>query len=123
VTLSPVILVVEDEEMIRMMAADMLEALGAGVIEAATAAEAMDAARSESRFDAAMIDLSLPDGLGDELTLKLRALRPALPVIIATGHDHGMISEEVRGLDGLVLLPKPYELGELDAALNRALGR
>ncbi|HEX8569470.1 MAG TPA: response regulator [Caulobacteraceae bacterium] len=117
----PIVLVVEDEEMIRMMAADMLDALGAGVIEAATAAEALDAARSTDRFDAAMIDLSLPDGLGDQLTLNLRALRPSLPVIIATGHDEGMISAEVRGLDRLVLLPKPYELAELDAALNRAL--
>ena len=122
-TRSPVVLVVEDEEMIRMMAADMLDALGASVVEAATAAEAMDAARSDDRFDAAMIDLSLPDGLGDELTLNLRALRPALPVIIATGHDEGMISEQVRGLERLVLLPKPYELAELDAALNRALAR
>ena len=109
--------------MIRMMAADMLDALGAGVIEAATAAEALDAARSADRFDAAMIDLSLPDGLGDQLTLNLRALRPALPVIIATGHDEGMISQEVRDLDRLILLPKPYELAELDAALNRALAR
>ena len=118
---SPVVLVVEDEEMIRMMAADMLDALGAGVIEAATAAEAMDAARSADRFDAAMIDLSLPDGLGDELTLRLRDLRPALPVIMTTGHDEGMISEEVRMLERLVLLPKPYELAALDAALTRAL--
>ena len=122
-TAPPVVLVVEDEEMIRMMAADMLDALGAGVIEAATAAEALTAARSDDVFDAAMIDLSLPDGLGDELTLRLRALRPSLPVIIATGHDEGMISEEVRGLDRLVLLPKPYELAALDAALTEALAR
>ena len=115
------VLVVEDEEMIRMLAADMLDALGAEVMEAATAAEALDMARSGDRLDAAMIDLSLPDGLGDELTLRLRALRPALPVIIATGHDHGMISDEVRGLERLVLLPKPYELRELDAALTEAL--
>ena len=120
-TAAPVVLVVEDEEMIRMMAADMLDALGAGVIEAATAAEAMDAVRSDDRLDAAMIDLSLPDGFGDQLTLSMRALRPSLPVIIATGHDEAMISQEVRGLDRLVLLPKPYELAELDAALNRAL--
>ena len=120
---APIVLVVEDEEMIRMMAADMLDALGAGVVEAATAAEALDAARSGDRLDAAMIDLSLPDGFGDQLTLSLRALRPALPVIIATGHDEGMISEQVRGLERLVLLPKPYELAELDAALNRALAR
>ena len=117
----PVVLVVEDEEMIRMMAADMLDALGAGVIEAATAAEALDAARSPERFDAAIVDLSLPDGLGDELALRLRALRPSLPVIMTTGHDEGMISEEVRGLDRLVLLPKPYEMAALDAALTRAL--
>ena len=119
----PVVLVVEDEEMIRMLAADMLDALGAGVLEAATAAEALDVARSPDRLDAAMIDLSLPDGLGDELTLRLRALRPALPVIMTTGHDEGMIREEVRSLERLVLLPKPYELAALDAALSEALAR
>ena len=104
-----------------MMAADMLDELGAAVVEAATAAEALDAARSDGRFDAAMIDLGLPDGLGDELALRLRALRPALPVIMTTGHDEGMISEQVRALERIVLLPKPYELAALDAALTRAL--
>ena len=118
---APIVLVVEDEEMIRMLAADMLDALGAGVLEASTAAEALDMARSQDRFDAALIDLSLPDGLGDDLTLRLRALRPALAVIMTTGHDEGMISEEVRALDRVVMLPKPYELAALDAALSEAL--
>ena len=117
----PIVLVVEDEEMIRMLAADMLDALGAGVLEASTAAEALDMARSQDRFDAALIDLSLPDGLGDDLTLRLRALRPSLAVIMTTGHDEGMISEEVRALERVVLLPKPYELAALDAALSEAL--
>ena len=106
-----------------MLAADMLDALGAGVLEASTAAEALDMARSQDRFDAALIDLSLPDGLGDELTLRLRALRPSLAVIMTTGHDEGMISEEVRALEGVVVLPKPYELAALDAALTEALAR
>ena len=117
----PIVLVVEDEEMIRMLAADMLDALGAGVLEASTAAEALDMARSQDQFDAALIDLSLPDGLGDDLTLRLRALRPSLAVIMTTGHDEGMISEEVRALERVVLLPKPYELAALDAALSEAL--
>ena len=118
---APVVLVVEDEAMIRMLAADMLDALGAGVLEASSAAEALEMAHSQDTFDAALIDLSLPDGMGDELTLRLRAIRPALAVIMTTGHDEGMISEEVRSLDRLVLLPKPYELAALDAALSQAL--
>ena len=118
---APTILLVEDEEIIRMVAADMLDALGAGVVEAATVAEAIGVASAGGRVDAAMIDLSLPDGLGDELALRLRDLRPALPVIMTTGHDSSMISDRVRGLDGLVLLPKPYELAELDTALSAAM--
>jgi DNA-binding NarL/FixJ family response regulator len=91
------------------------------VLEASSAAQALEMARSQDTFDAALIDLSLPDGMGDELTLRLRAIRPALAVIMTTGHDEGMISEEVRSLDRLVLLPKPYELAALDAALSQAL--
>jgi DNA-binding response OmpR family regulator len=113
----PVVLVVEDEAMIRMLAADMLEELGGSIIEAEAGAEALDIARSDPRgFDLAMVDLGLPDMNGEDLILELRRLRADMPILVTTGRD----AESVPSLaeeQGLVFLGKPYQMAELERAL------
>ncbi|MBX9698798.1 MAG: response regulator, partial [Acetobacteraceae bacterium] len=78
------VLVVEDEPMIRLLACDILEAEGWSVVGVSTAAAALAAARAEG-FDAAVIDLGLPDSSGAALLERLAALRPGLRVVISTG--------------------------------------
>jgi DNA-binding response OmpR family regulator len=116
-TRHPTVLVIEDEEMIRMLAADMLEELGGATIEACGAVEALDIARADPEaFDVAMVDLGLPDMSGEELIVELRRLRADLPILITTGRD----LEQVPGLDdaaGLFYLGKPYQMVELERAL------
>lgn len=113
------ILLVEDETLIRMVAAEGLEALGFAVEEAGTAAEAL--ARlglMADRIEAAVIDLGLPDRKGDALAVEIRAERERLPIVIASGYGEA----SVAGLVGdplLRFLAKPYEAGQLAAVLNQ----
>lgn len=112
------ILIVEDEPLIRMVSAEILREAGFVVDEAASAAEAMDIFNSQAEpLDAAIIDIGLPDRQGDVLTAELRVLWPAIPIIIATGHDSSALRERF-GADSLVrIVGKPYS----DDALTMAL--
>jgi CheY-like chemotaxis protein len=69
------VLLVEDEALIRINTADILTDMGHEVIEAGTAAEALEAASAQD-FDILVTDVGLPDMKGGELAHKVRALKP-----------------------------------------------
>src|SRR5262245_31919166 len=84
----PHVLLVEDEVLVRMFAADALEDAGATVEQAGTGAEGIAKLQAQSNtFAAAIIDLGLPDRMGDEVASAIRALRADLPILIASGRS------------------------------------
>jgi DNA-binding NtrC family response regulator len=104
------IMLVEDEPLVAMVAADALRDLGFGVEEVTT----VQAARAQAKTNIAnltgvIIDIGLPDGKGDELAVELKKLRPDLPVIIATGHGNKTINGPLKKAPRLTLLTKPYD--------------
>lgn len=117
------VLVVEDEALIRLLAADILEAAGCTTISAGTAAEAHRLA-ARLRFDAAVLDLGLPDRCGAALLGDLLGLQPALGVVISTGHraDDPQVTAARHAGGGRVaaVLGKPWKEGDLVAAVRRA---
>jgi len=110
-----VVLVVEDEVLIRMIIVDYLEDLGFKVEEASTAASAIDKMRADPAISAAIVDIGLPDKQGDVLAAELRALNPKLPLIIASGY--GNQGPKSRFPEGVAFLGKPYEMSKLEEAL------
>jgi DNA-binding response OmpR family regulator len=113
------ILLVEDEPLISMMTAEMLEDAGFVAEEAATAAEAIS--KLTQRFAAAVIDLGLPDRPGDDLTREVRRQFPDMPVVIATGRDRNEVARIFADDDKVAAIGKPYDGPMLLNAL-RALG-
>jgi DNA-binding response OmpR family regulator len=112
-------LLVEDELLVAMAAAEVLEELGFQVLEASTAARALDLAKAHTGGIAfAMVDLGLPDLPGEELIRQLRGLDPALPIIIATGKGPGAIDAAVRSLHSLTIVTKPYDFEDLRMAVE-----
>src|SRR5271168_4318537 len=84
------VLLVEDEELVAMIAADSLNELGYEIVEVGTARAALDHAHLDcAKFDFAVIDLGLPDRTGDHLISDLRKLCPELPIIVASGYGEG----------------------------------
>ncbi|MBC7802095.1 MAG: response regulator, partial [Gemmatimonadaceae bacterium] len=101
----------EDEPLVRMITAGMLADLGHDVIEAGSGGEAL------SRLDDAdlvVCDLGLPDMDGMALVDALRARRPGIPIVVASG---------AAGPEGrsVVWLAKPYDEPALKAALIGAM--
>ena len=118
------VLVAEDEALIALSLADLLEAEGHEVAIAPDGADALDAARRlGDALDVLVTDLNMPRLGGEDLIRELRAERPGLPVVVTGSAPFGG-AEALRrhaGGDGpLLLLLKPPDHAELAAALRRA---
>lgn len=112
-----VILLVEDEVLVAALAVDALEELGYRTIEATTAKAAREIVASGAQLAFAIIDIGLPDGRGDALALELRARHADLPIVIATGYDGAHLNEALRKQPRTAVLNKPYDIGQLQAAI------
>ena len=114
------VLIVEDEAMIRMLTADMLEVLGLTSVEADCAADAIQILQAQGdTIDAALVDLGLPDRPGQDLIHDLRAQRPDLRIVVVTGRDPSALTAATRSLSALAFLEKPFALGQLERALTQ----
>ena len=114
------VLIVEDEAGVRFGIRDFLEGKGFEIEEATSCQEAIESFQS-SRPDAVFADYMLPDGNALELLPRLKAIDPAVPLIILTGH--GSIDLAVRAIkEGAEqFLTKPIELPALFVILTRIL--
>ena len=109
------ILVCEDEVLIRGYLVDLLEEMGYGVLEAANVVGAIEQ-MSNTRIDLLITDLGLPDMPGIELARRLRNYWPLLPVLFATGRSR----EDSGAIDGNTgYLAKPFTMKTLEAALAK----
>jgi CheY-like chemotaxis protein len=102
------ILLVEDEFLVRLFAVDALEDAGFRVLSAETAAAALKALAEAPDVRAAVIDMGLPDRPGDELAAEVRALRPDLPIVIASGRSGRELRERFAQQAHVTVLVKPY---------------
>jgi CheY-like chemotaxis protein len=102
------ILLVEDEFLVRLFAVDALEDAGFRVLQAETAAQALQALRGGPEVRAAVIDMGLPDRAGDQLAAEVRAQRPDLPIVIASGRSGRELREQFAQQPHVTVLVKPY---------------
>ena len=115
------VLLVEDEVLVAALAVDALEELGYQTIEVTTAKAARAIASGSEQIAFAVVDIGLPDGRGDALALELRQTRPGLPIVIATGYDGAHLDEALRKQERTAVLSKPYDIAQLQAAIQAIL--
>lgn len=120
------ILFMDDEEAIREVVGLMLRRRGYSVTVARDGREAVtaygDAIARGTPYDAVVLDLAVPGGVGAREAIEaLRRLDPGVRALVSSGHarDPVMADPAAHGFAGVV--PKPYELAELVAALERAI--
>lgn len=112
------VLLVDDQEISRLVAAEVLRQLGIEVTEAtggASALRALDGCAADATFDAALLDLEMPEMDGRETLRAIRARERwrSLPVIVLTAHD--LEEAQIEGMSGY--LPKPVNVHEVRKAL------
>jgi PAS domain S-box-containing protein len=116
------ILVVEDEENVRLLLNDAFRTGGHEVTEATTGAEALNCLDAKE-FDLMVCDLGLPELSGLHVARWVKEFRPHMPVIIATGFA-GMIAEEdydKARIDDVI--SKPYAVADVLMRANLILAR
>jgi len=114
------VLLVEDDDEVAALTADMLVQLGYRVTSADSAAEALEVLAHGKDIDAVLSDIMMPGGMsGVQLAHAVKERRPGLPVILTTGYPG---ADARRAEDaGIPLMPKPYRLDDLAAMLRRLL--
>src|SRR5918912_3123383 len=106
------VLVVDDDPLVLTNTAAMLEDLGHEVIEAVSGEQALRVLRRSNGIDLVLTDEIMPGMKGTQLIEAIRAERPTLKVILATGY-----AEMPPGAEELPRLNKPFTQQDLARAL------
>ena len=110
------ILAVDDDALVLMNTAALLEDLGHAVIEADSASHALAISRERNDIDLIVTDQAMPDMTGIELIAAVDELRPDMPLIIASGYGEDV----ARSGRDAVRLAKPFSQAQLAKAIEAA---
>ncbi len=118
------LLLVEDEEGVRRLARRVLEAVGYRVFEAPNGDEALRLARQWSGpLDLVVTDVIMPGMSGQELSVRLRELRPGLRILYVSGYTDDAILQHGNLLPNTAFLQKPFSPASLVARVRDVLAR
>jgi CheY-like chemotaxis protein len=118
------VLIIEDEEPLRLAVSKMLRKTGFGVIEASDGREGVDLFRAhEPAIDAVLLDMTLPRLSGREVLRELRQVRPDVNVILATAYNRESTLKALGGPQPWRFIRKPYRLSEMAELLRQACQR
>ena len=119
---SEIVLLVEDEEEVRSLSREILEARGYLVLEATRPSEALEIARQHGGpIHLLLADIVMPQMNGRRLADKLTALRPGLRVLHMSGYSDDVLGRHGSLDPGLALLRKPFAPQDLARAVREAL--
>jgi PAS domain S-box-containing protein len=111
------ILLVDDDALVSMNSAYMLMDLGHSVLEASSAARALELMESDAQIDVMVTDYAMPTMNGLDLATRIRRIKPKLPIVMATGYAELPPSVVIS----FQRLAKPFTQKELAEALEAAL--
>jgi len=114
------ILVVDDDNDVRLMTGEMLTECGYAVELAAGGEEALAILRRDGGFEAMLVDYIMPGINGTKLIEEARKIRPLLRTLLMTGHAELSAGESI-GSDNIIR--KPFNVATLDERLERVLAR
>lgn len=117
------VLIVDDEEHVRLLTEKMLQRSGYHVVQASNGREAIELfAQWGDEIDVVLLDVMMPVMTGHEAIVELRQLDPDLPVVFFSGYDRGEVAEHLSDPSAPTrFLAKPFTMAELDEHIRGAL--
>ncbi|MDY6973078.1 MAG: HDOD domain-containing protein [Thermodesulfobacteriota bacterium] len=120
------VLIMDDEKEIRDIAGEMLKSIGYEVGFAKDGIEALEsyrmASESENPFDAVILDLTVPGGMGGkEAIQKLQEIDPDIKAIVSSGYINDPVMVDFRQHGFRDVIAKPYKLAELSVVLYETI--
>ena len=115
--------VMDDEQAVRILAVNMLKMFGYEVQTAEDGFKAVElytkARESNKSFDAVIIDLTIPGGMGGKETIKtLLEIDPGVKAIVASGYSNSPIMADYKKFGFLGVISKPYQMQKLSELLH-----
>jgi excisionase family DNA binding protein len=114
------ILVVDDEQMIRLLFKETLEELGHSVVTAETGSEGLELVK-QSDFDLVFLDLKMMGMDGATLFKHIKNIKPTLPVTIITGYPESDIMAQALAHSPFGIMNKPFGEADIITAVNTFL--
>jgi len=111
-TMSPRILIVDDEEELVSALTERLNLRGFEAIGVTTGTEALDLIEREA-FDVVLLDVKMPGLGGMEVIKRIKDTKPELEVVLLTGHGSSQAVEEGKALGAFDYLMKPIKIDAL----------
>ena len=114
------ILVIDDEEVIRLLLKETLEELGHTVMVAESGFKGLELVEQHD-FDLIFLDLKMPGMDGAELFRQIKTIKPKLPVAITTGYPNSDMMARALALGPFGVMNKPFGESDIVAAINNFL--
>lgn len=117
------VLLVDDEEAVRSLAARMLERIGFDVLVAGDGVEGVALFRERSQeIRCVLLDFSMPRMDGVQASLELQRIREDIPIIVCSGFNRHEVEDRFAGRAIAAFLHKPFRYEQIRHAFQTALG-
>jgi len=116
----PKIMIVDDEEEFRTFLTKRLKLRGYDTIDFDNGEDAIKIARNDMDIEVVILDRKMPGMSGEQVLRELKAFRPAVQVIMLTGHGSTQSAVETGRLDAYTYLEKPCDIDTLIKTIEEA---
>ena len=116
------VLVVDDEQLVRELARDILKRYGYTVLMASGGEKAVELYRQHAdKIAMVILDILMPDVDGVETFRRIREIDPAARVVISSGYDEAHAGEKLLQAGAAAFVQKPYRIAELLKVVREAI--
>jgi PAS domain S-box-containing protein len=116
------VLVIDDEEIVRMLVVEALEEAGYVALQAADGPSGLAILNSDARIDLLVSDVGLPGGMnGRQVAYAARLTRPDLKVLFITGYAVNAVVEGDTLDPGMAVMTKPFQVSALGARIREMI--
>ncbi len=115
-----IILLVDDDEIVRVTLKEFLTILGLQVIEARNGSEGIEKA-IKSEFHILITDYKMPDMTGIEMIREIRKFKHDFKILILTGYANEITEDVIEELGITMVLQKPVDLSALEKIITQLL--
>jgi CheY-like chemotaxis protein len=117
------VLLVDDEEAVRALAARMLERIGFKVLTASDGVEGLDIFRAHaSEICCVLLDFSMPRMDGVQASMELHRVKKGIPIVVCSGFNRGEVLHRFEGIPIAAFLHKPFRYEEIRQVFRAAVG-
>ncbi|WP_460595709.1 ATP-binding protein [Geomonas sp. Red276] len=115
------ILIVEDEEPMRVVTTQLLEECGYRVIPCGSGQEAVGICQESGHLDLILSDVVMPGMNGKEMAERIRGIRPELKVLFMSGYTANLVAQRGIVEEGTFFIQKPFNIHQLHRKIHEVL--